>query len=79
MPPSFLIASLAYPGRQRWSWVVARSFSGEDMAAQVGPDGNSSSCVSHLPFLDSETRPTPPVPTFHSQPPLVLPSTPSTS
>ena len=50
MPPSSLIAFLIYPDRQRWSWVVARSSSREDMAVQVGPDGSSPSCVAHLPL-----------------------------
>ena len=46
---------------------------------QVGPDGNSPSCVAHLPFWGAEMRPTPPMPTFHSLAPLVLPTALSTS
>ena len=79
MVPSFLIAFLGYPNRQRWSGVVARNSSGEDMVVQVGPDGSSPSCVASLPLWEAETRPTPPMPAFHSLLPLVLPSTPSTS
>ena len=79
MPLSFLIAFLRYPDRQRWSQVVARSFSREDTATQVGPNGSSPSCVAHLPFWEAKMRPTPPMPAFHGLPPLVLPSTPSTS
>ena len=49
-PPSSLIAFLRYLDRQRWNWVVAGSSSWEDMAVQVGPDGNSPSCIAHSPF-----------------------------
>ena len=41
MPLSFNIGFPECPNKQRWSWVVARSSSREDMMVQVGPDGSS--------------------------------------
>ena len=79
MPLSSPFASLKCPSRWRWNWEVAGNSFWGDMVVQVGPDGNSPSCVAHLPFWGAETRPTPPVPTFHSLAPLVLPTALSTS
>ena len=41
MPPSFCIAFIGCPNKQRWSQAVARSPSREDMAVLVGSDGSS--------------------------------------
>ena len=41
---------------------------------QVGPDGSSPSCLTHLPFWVDEMRPAPSMPTLHSLAPLVLPT-----
>ena len=46
---------------------------------QVGPDGNSPSCLAHLPFWEDEVRLAPSMPTLCSLAPLVLPTALSTS
>ena len=79
MPPSSPFASLECPSRQRWNQEVAGNSFWGDMVVQVGLDGNSPSCVAHLPFWGAETRPAPPVPTFCSLASLVLPTALSTS
>ena len=50
MPPSIHVGFLKYLNKQRWSWGVAGSSSGEGMVVQVGPDGSSLPDITHLPF-----------------------------
>ena len=46
---------------------------------QVGPDGNTPSCLAHLSFWGDEMRPAPFVTTLHCLAPLVLLTALSTS